>query len=303
MIDDNIFAYTAGYLDGDGCFSLGKFQSENRTRYRAQIIIISTDKKVLEFFKQTYGGLVTTQKKARENYKEIYRYSTQGEKAHFICKGTIPFLIEKRKQAELFCEFAETSNRNKKQLLIDQSSQIKDIGNLVCKEDVEIVNSITQSRDIKITDYAYLAGFIDAECSLGISRYKPKDGKHPNYTYKILLQCNNTRLPCFKWLKEKFGGFICFVDKKRFDIRCNQQLTWRLGSKTLSLLLPHILPFLKHKKPVCEELIKFYETTVPLNRISRNSKKFTEFYAKIIEEREVICNKIHVLNQKGVKKL
>jgi hypothetical protein len=100
---------------------------------------------------------------------------------------------------------------------------------------------------------------------------------------------------------ERFGGQVHFVERHSKDINHRDFLTWRLSSKSLGDLLPKILPYLKHKKPVCVELMKFYETTVPLKgNISRNSPKFKEFYSDILKERDILFHKVHELNRKGV---
>ena len=78
-------------------------------------------------------------------------------------------------------------------------------------------------------------------------------------------------------------------------------MMWRLSSASLYPVLKSIYPFLKHKQPVCEELIKFYETKVPLEGcVSRNSHKFADFYRPILIQREHIFLKVKQLNKKGV---
>jgi len=100
---------------------------------------------------------------------------------------------------------------------------------------------------------------------------------------------------------ERFGGQVHFVERRSKDINHRDFLTWRLSSKSLGDILPRILPYLKHKKPVCVELMNFFETTVPLTgNISRNSPKFKEFYATILEVRDKLFHKVHDLNRKGI---
>ncbi len=100
---------------------------------------------------------------------------------------------------------------------------------------------------------------------------------------------------------EKFGGQVHFVERRSKNINHRDFLTWRLSSETLGKLLPKVLPYLKHKKPVCAELMNFYKTTVPLaGNISRNSPKFKEFYSDILKTRDLLFHKVHDLNRKGV---
>ncbi len=155
-------------------------------------------------------------------------------------------------------------------------------------------NTIVPTKE----NFAYLAGLIDAECCLGIQKYNSEN--RPNSLYKIQLQCNNTKAPIFKWLLERFGGQIHFIDRKTKDFSQRNQLTWRLTSRALADILHQIYPFLKYKKTVCKELIKFNETSLP-NGGDRQSENFKILYSKIIKKRERIVRRVHDLNQKGNK--
>ena len=146
-------------------------------------------------------------------------------------------------------------------------------------------------------DYAYLAGLIDAECCLSIHHYKPKN--KPNVVYKIHLSLNNTKRPIFQWLAERFGGNFQFIDRESKNPNHSDQLKWSLSGKALSKILPNIVKYLEYKKPVCEELIKFYATTLS-NGGARHTEEFRESYSKIIEKRERIVHKVHQLNKKGI---
>lgn len=210
-----------------------------------------------------------------------------------------PYLVEKIDEARIFINFviSNSSVRNiHRQCLIEQINSIKNSTNLVSASHKEEFETARNTISPTIEDFAYLAGFIDAECCLGIQKYRSKN--KPNYLYKIQLQCNNTKAPVFKWLLERFGGQIHFIDRSIKFINHRDQLAWRLTSASLSNILSKIHPFLKYKKPVCEELIKFTNITLP-NGGARHTEKFRDAYAKILEERECIVNQIHILNQKG----
>jgi len=53
----NTFAYTAGYIDWDGCFYIGK--TINPVKYPCRITISSTNKNILEFFKESYFTVIS----------------------------------------------------------------------------------------------------------------------------------------------------------------------------------------------------------------------------------------------------
>lgn len=293
------FAYIAGYIDGDGCFNIGKQFIKNRAtpRYPSAIIISSTNDKIINWFHNTFGGSFRSPKKRIKGHKPMYYFILRKYKSREFLPHILPYLVEKKEEALLFFEFCTCTCPKKKQNIIYKMKTNKQVGNLVTKyhkeEFEQYKNTITPDKN----DFAYLAGFIDAECSLNIQRYKPKN--KPNYVYKILLQCNNTKAPVFKWLIERFGGHIHFIDRRNHGKARKNQLTWRLSGKALSKILPDINPFLKYKKPVCKQLIKFYETTL-INGGARHTEQFRTEYKRIIKIREDIVSKVHQLNSKGI---
>ena len=290
-------SYFAGYFDGDGCFYIGKINPNDRKtiKYTQQIIITSTDKSILEYLKANFGGTIQIGKKyiGREQHKIVYYYSINKKNGINFTNNIVNHLVEKQNEAITFLEFCRSTN---KETLIQEMNILKDSNtvNTSMKNEFESIrNTITPTTE----DFAYLAGLIDAECSLGIQKYRSKN--KPNYLYKTILQCNNTKFPIFKWLLERFGGQIHFIDRNSKNINHRNQLTWRLSSNALACILDKILPFLKYKKPVCQKLIEFQKTILS-NGGKRNGKDFKSNYQSIIKIREKIVHNIHILNKKGI---
>ncbi len=97
---------------------------------------------------------------------------------------------------------------------------------------------------------------------------------------------------------QRFGGHLGFVDRKTKNPKHRNQFIWRLNSASLARILSEIHPFLKHKKPICEELMKFSKLILP-NGGARHTETFRRSYARILKEREIIVKKVHLLNLKG----
>lgn len=286
--------YLAGYLDGDGCFHISL---SKKRRDRASIKITSTSEKNLLHFKKTFGGSVSLAQKAHDNSKDLWQYSIGKRSVLSFVTKLHPLLVEKQKECKIMIDFMKDQSLEERSALIEKMQKTKSSEGLVCQSHIEEFNSLKNTIKPTTNDFAYLAGFIDAECSLGIQRYKVKN--KPNYLYKVLLQCNNSKYPVFKWLIQKFGGFVSFVNKSKCSKSRRNQITWRLSAKALSRILPCIKPFLLHKKPVCEELIKFYNTTLP-NGGDRQSENFRDAYSEIVKRKEEIVKNVHKLNLKGV---
>lgn len=288
MIESTDLAYAAGYIDGDGCFHISKLKSS--FKYRASLIIVSVNFENLEWFKKKFGGSIST-KVRKKNHRTMYHFVFH--KTHI--KEISEFLVEKKKEFSIFNSFRNGDGLRDDLIREMKAQKDSDLIHRSIKDAVESVRNTVQPSD---QDFAYLAGFVDSECCLGIQKYRMKN--RPNFVYKILLQCNNSKFPCFYWISERFGGQFHFIDRSDFESPHRNQMTWRLSAKSLYPVLERIIPFLKHKKTVCEELIKFYKTTFTgLQNPSPNSPEFTEFYRPILEERERIFHKVKLLNKKG----
>lgn len=289
-------AYCAGYIDGDGCFYLGRQQSKKRLtiKYVVRIAINSVNPEVLYFFKKLFGGDVRLIKQQHDNSKSLYQFSVATKATILMAQAVYPFLVEKKEECQTILDF---SNKTNKDEVINQLRSFKDVANLISKYQKEEFEKYRNTIQPSAQDYAYLAGFIDAECCFLIQKEKPKN--KPNNVYKIVLACNNTKSPVFKWLLERFGGRINFIDRLNYQKGRKNQFQWRLTGKSLSKILGLVYPFLQHKKPVCEQLIKFYSTTLS-NGGARHTEKFRTSYSEIIKIRESIIHEVHRLNKKGI---
>lgn len=297
---NTIDAYTAGYIDGDGCFYIGKTTNKKtgKTKYQSMLVISSTNSVVLKFFVSVYGGSVFLSNKNSKivGHKPQYQFSIKDKKALNIAEKIFPHIVEKSFQCQVFCAFINALTTHTKEWEIKNMQMVK---GLYCVNDTH-KDFISNLRNTEIPcefDYAYLAGFIDAECCLSIQHYKPKN--KPNDCFKIILSCNNTKYPTIKYLIERFGGQVHFIERKSKNINHKDQLTWRLSGKALFEVLPKIIPYLKYKQPVCEKLIEFYKLTIK-NGGDRQSEAFKLAYNSILESKMEIVRQVHILNKKGI---
>lgn len=294
MTEIYLHSYLAGYIDGDGCFFLKHEKSPEK--YRAYLIISSTYKPVLSHFANIFGGHITKCPTKKVNYKQQYHWTIRGKFAAKLSNKITPFLIEKRRHAHLLIHFTQIKCKITKSNIINQIKYIR-------KHYMIDKNTIPNIRLNPINgfkhdwEYAYLAGFIDAECCFQISTHHPKD--KPNPTYKIVLRCNNTNPNIFYWLHGKMGGAMTFIDRHTKNPKHKNQISWNLSGRKLSTILPHIKPWLINKKNLCDLLIQFFDTTLP-NGGDRQSESFKERYESIMSKREELIHEIKSLNQKGV---
>ena len=298
MIKNTDLSYIAGYIDGDKCFYIGKRKRKNTISPTLQtnIIIVSVNPKVLEWIQSLFEGSISSRKQGPEKHKRLYNYVLRKTRAIPFVNMIIHFLVEKRQEAAIFIKYATMCNPKENNFYINEMKKLKKSSNLVYKELKEELEPYKNTVIPSDEDFAYLAGFIDAECCLSIQKDLPK-GK-PNHTYKTCLTCSNTKAPIFKWLLQRFGGFIFFVKRNKPGSNQRDQFMWRISGATLAKILPKIYQFLKHKKPVCRELMNLSATILP-NGGDRQSESFKSRYAQILAKREEIVTKIHILNSKG----
>jgi len=122
------------------------------------------------------------------------------------------------------------------------------------------------------TKYIYLAGIIDGEGSLIISR--SDRGSYMNYYGRI--QVKNTDYRLIKWLLDHFGGSV-HVHKPSDPIKHSMGYSWYYGGDQHSkeTLLLALLPYLIVKKESAINLIEFFRLVG-----QTNPKKREELYQR-----------------------
>lgn len=289
MIKNTDLAYIAGYIDGDGCFFITRRKKKYKSIFDCRLIIVSTNKTFFYEIKNVFGGSIHTPQKTPAKQKNIYRYTLCKQGARKLTELILPYLVQRQDEAKVFLQACNEDIFNR--TIVDSIKKSRN-SCLVSSDLVEQYNKEKNTILPTNEDIAFFAGFIDAECCLTLQRYKRK-----NYIYKPLLVFNDTKYKMFQWIVNRFGGFVMFINRTKYA-RCKNQMRLVISSKSLYKILPKILCYLKHKKPVCEELIKFEKTVV--HEKDRHSDKFRSDYANILFTRETIFNKIHKLNSKGI---
>ena len=114
-------AYLAGFMDGEGSFSVVKtYQIKRRVdgskiksiRYHLHVKIANTNREVLQWIAYRFGGQISV-KKPRENWKQRYDLTITGNQCteKFILT-ILPYLIVKRRQAQVALDFARLHGRD-----------------------------------------------------------------------------------------------------------------------------------------------------------------------------------------------
>ena len=301
-------AYAAGYIDGDGCLYIGRTEGKKSIVYEYSVQVSSVNPDIINWFKQRFGGAIRAKERIK-NHKQPHVWTIKNRECIDLVKDIQPFLIAKHRESHYFMELALHIVDNNFQPLTKDAIEHREIviankrklaaldtieRNMVTEEWKN--NIIPLPDPIKATDFAYLAGLIDAEGCFRIKHYTRKN--RPNKVYNTCLEIGNTNKNFFSWLLEHFGGSVYFVESRE----CNKKhsATWIIQAKALSKILPEVIPYLKHKRPMAEKLMNFLNSTLS-NGGDRHSIRSKEAYAAILQQREALVQDIHILNAKGHK--
>jgi hypothetical protein len=142
---------------------------------------------------------------------------------------------------------------------------------------------------MNITQRAYLAGLIDGEGCICISKNHPVDrrGKIPrtHVQYNLELTVTNTNPLIISWLKKYGRGRRIAKSRYRFKPQWKTAYNWRATSRQhLELTLEEVVPFLQAKKKqasIALDFIRIGDTSNPAKR-------------------EKLYQKMRVLNRRGM---
>lgn len=110
---------------------------------------------------------------------------------------------------------------------------------------------------MKKVDFAYIAGIVDGEGSIGI--YNRAD--HPNSQMYMRVTVGNTEEWLLQWLKFNFGGYISTTQHETSGNRKVSQ--WTVTALKALYFLELILPYLRIKRPQAEIAIEFQKRRKP----------------------------------------
>lgn len=113
-------AYLAGIVDGEGCLCIYRVNPAKYNRYqnpcfRSVLNISNTRKELFDWIEEYFGNLNHSKKHRRSIFKKnstherwIYEWVIQGHRLVDICTQLLPYLVLKKRQAELIIEFRKT---------------------------------------------------------------------------------------------------------------------------------------------------------------------------------------------------
>lgn len=99
-------AYLAGIVDGEGCFAMHK----RGHHYGTQIEVGNTDLLLMDWLKSHFGGTVSHEPRSNKKHQDIWRWRTTTDTLEVILQSLIPYLIVKKRQAQIMLAYRATVN-------------------------------------------------------------------------------------------------------------------------------------------------------------------------------------------------
>lgn len=296
-ITEEDWAYAAGFFDGDGNIYIrkrkGKKEIWNST-YSINVSIGNTDKDIIIWLKDKFGGGIRNHIKQKEYHKQAYQWRVSGKIAYNFLKLIYPYLILKKYQAGLsieFYEFMKESHKHLRKKGVNGSVKISKENILKREEYRNLILSFSgdgenfkTKTEISNNEYennilmSYCAGIMDSEGCITISRNS------------VIITVSNTDPGITNWLKNNFGGFITTYKSKKDNRK--DSCRWVLKCGDSLDFLYRILLHLKIKSEqarICIDLqkMKMGQSGIKISN-ERNEKM------KILKE------KITILNRRGI---
>jgi len=136
---------------------------------------------------------------------------------------------------------------------------------------------------------AYIAGIVDGEGYVGISKDKTSKGLR-GFRYRARIQIEMTNLPILRWIKLK-TGFGRILPRPLRNVRWRPQHVYVISDHQLAPFIKTILPFLRIKKRQAKILYKF-SMSMRHPGVKGHNKKTNDF-------QDSSYRKIRALNRRG----
>lgn len=107
-------AYLAGIIDGEGSIYIGNFSCNAKTGspyFQTNIQVTNTSKELIDWLEDTFGGLVskrTPRQMAKNSTKQAWVWTASGDRVTHICELITPYLICKKRHAEIMLKMRAT---------------------------------------------------------------------------------------------------------------------------------------------------------------------------------------------------
>ncbi len=101
-------AYFAGIIDGEGCFTLTRPSRQRFGGLRMQVG--NTDPLLMQWIHNRFGGSLSLEQRRQVQHRPVWRWVAAAADLETLIPRLIPYLITKKRQAELTLAYRATLN-------------------------------------------------------------------------------------------------------------------------------------------------------------------------------------------------
>ena len=300
--------YLAGFTDGEGYIALGKIPRRTRsTEYPVRLVVYNTDDRVLEGIHRAWGGTLSYSKSRNPRWKPQVALIWTNAAAASVLVEIAPYLRVKSRQAAIALDYHAHVMRCRR--IRDRRGRLLPLSNRETKVREAVHRCLkslnapgarfdTLSRSARRSERSrrqqrapvsaeYLAGLLDGEGSLMITKWKGKASWKPQYRARISV--SNTDRAVLMDVQRSFGGILANQPPRDPGWKYSYQLVWTGGMA--EPFLRCLLPYLQLKRERAEVLLEF----VRHQRRTQHGRLSDE----VIALREGLRRRIRELNARG----
>jgi len=302
--------YLAGFVDGEGYLGLARIRRRHRTsEYCLRLSIYNTNRAILEEIKRTTGGTMSVVGQRRAGWKPSYALILTNAAAARVIRKIKPFLLVKSEQSEALLAFDQRIRAGRR--LRDKAGRLLPLARQEVRFRQAFYNRVKRmnrkgpqgrrnfptnavSQGEPRVSARYVAGFIDAEGSLMITRTRVADCRTPQYHPRVAA--TNTQRNVLEAIQLRFGGIIANQPPRNAAWKRGYQLVWTDGmiESLLRRVEPHLRVKLRQAR-ILNEFIRHRQTT----KQGRNGRGFAALPANVVAFRERLRRQIKDLNKRG----
>ena len=288
---------------------MGRIPRRHTYEYCLRISIYNTDRRILNEIRETWGGTLTSVASRNPSWKPSYALIWTNAAAARFLSEIAPYLRVKSRQAATLEEFQRRlakarRRRDRRGRLLPLSASEMKVREAFYRriKDLNMKGSVSakrrrrfrpRPRDSGIPTVEYLAGFIDAEGCLRLTK-RLVEGWNPQYGARIQLSNTNRRV--LDDLRQKFGGILTSHHRRNLRWKDEYQIVW-IG-RTVEPLLRAVERYLRIKREHARILLQFINHRKSV-RQGRMGPRFGRLPNHVIAYREARYLRMKELNAKG----